>query len=147
MISHKLRLLFIVLGLFLFAAVSVIGTLSTKAANAQDTCSLDTIKGTYIWEGQGVFIDGDSALPYAEAGIWTLDGEGNAQGTFSGSIGTEIIDKQSFTATYTHISDCVFVVVAPVGDNEFVSFDFFTTPSGDIMTYFGPGFSGTHTRQ
>jgi hypothetical protein len=147
MMSHKLRLLFVIPSLVLFAALSIIGILSAREANAQDTCTLNTIRGTYIFEAQGVFIDGDSAPPYAEAGIWTLDGEGHAQGIFSASIGTEFIDKQSFTATYTHLSDCVFVVTAPVGDNEFVQFDFYTTPSGAIMTYFGPGFSGTHIRQ
>jgi hypothetical protein len=147
MMSHKLRLLFVIPGLVLFAALSVIGTLSARQANAQDTCTLNTIKGTYIWEGQGVFIDGENAPPYAEAGIWTLDGEGHAQGIFSASLGTEFIDKESFTATYTHVSDCVFVVIAPVGNNETVEFHFFSTLSGDIMTYFGPGFSGTHIRQ
>jgi hypothetical protein len=144
---QRIQLSLIVLGLVLIAALSIIGALSADEANVQETCTLETIKGTYIFEGQGVFIDGDSSLPYAEAGIWTMDGAGNAQGVFSASLGTEYIDKQSFTATYTYVSDCVFVVVAPVGENESVSFDFFTTPSGDIMTYFGPGFSGTHTRQ
>ena len=145
--KQTLRLSLVGIGLVLFVALSVMGALSAGEANAQDTCTLETVKGTYIFEGQGVFIDGDSSLPYAEAGIWTMDGAGNAQGVFSANIGTEYIDKQSFTATFTHVSDCVFVVVAPVGENESVSFDFFTTPSGAIMTYFGPGFSGTHTRQ
>lgn len=147
MMSHKLRFLFVILGLLAFAALSAISTLSAREANAQDACTLETIKGTYIFEGQGSFVAGDSVQPYAEAGIWTLDGAGNAEGTFSAAIGAEFVDKQHFTGTYVHLSDCIFVVTAPVGDNEFVNFDFYTSPSGEIMTYFGPGFSGTHTRQ
>jgi hypothetical protein len=144
---QNLQLSFVVLGVVLLAALSVISPLSAGDANAQSECSLSTVKGTYIFHAQGVFIDGHSAPPYAEAGVWTLDGKGNAQGVFSATVGTEFIDKESFTATYTHQSGCIFVALAPVGKNKFVKFDLYTSPSGETMTYFGPGFSGIQIKQ
>ncbi|MBI3757990.1 MAG: hypothetical protein HY267_08440 [Deltaproteobacteria bacterium] len=123
------------------------GTPSAAEGNAQDTCTLKTIKGTYLFQAQGAVLSEGEVRPYAEAGTWTLDGKGNATGVFSAGIdGVAIATQEAFTATYQLESGCVFTAFAPVGTEVFV-FHLYTTPAGKTMTYFSPGFSGTQVRQ
>jgi hypothetical protein len=118
-----------------------------KVHASEHECSLATLDGTYLFQARGVIADADGALAYAEAGTWTLDGAGNAEGVFSASLGGEVIaDKEAFTATYEVVSGCVFIALAPIGD-EIFSFDLFTSPAGDMFTYHAAGFSGTQWRQ
>lgn len=131
-------------GLVLFATLLVVGALTAGEAQAQGECTLDTIRGTYIFEGQGVTVEDGNVLPYAEAGIWTLDGEGNASGFISASRnGEPFARREAFTATYEHTVDCVYAVVDQFG----FEVDLYTSPSGNNMTYFAPGFSGTQVKQ
>jgi hypothetical protein len=148
----KLAILFTLLILF---AASCTYTLEprteAKAAeteiekvHAQGNCTLNTIKGTYIFEAQGVVVEDGEVLPYAEAGIWTLDGKGNASGVISASINGEPFARgDAFTATYEYASGCVYTVTDEFG----LELELYTTPSGKTMTYFSPGFSGTQFRQ
>jgi hypothetical protein len=131
------------------AAVTVLlrGTPSVAGGNAQDTCTLKTIKGTYLFQAHGVVLSDGEPRAYAEAGTWTLDGKGNATGVFSASIGgVPIATQEAFTATYQQETGCVFTALAPVG-TETLAFHLYTTPSGKTITYFSPGFSGTQVRQ
>jgi hypothetical protein len=137
------------LRLIVLAALMVLirGTLSAEEGNAQDTCTLKTIKGTYLFQAHGVVLSEGEPRAYAEAGTWTLDGKGNATGVFSASIGgVPIATQEAFTATYQLESGCVFTALAPVG-TEVLAFHLYTTPPGKTMTYFSPGFSGTQIRQ
>ncbi len=110
----------------------------------QEQCTLGTIKGTYLFQAQGVVVEDGEVLPYAEAGIWTLDGEGNAEGVLSASLNGEPYARgDSFTATYENKSGCVFTAT----DSSGLEYDMFTTPAGETITYFSPGFSGTQVRQ
>jgi hypothetical protein len=130
--------------------VLVMGTLSSGEANAQAKCTLQTLKGTYVFEGRGVLLTQQggvaAVLPYAEAGILNFDGEGYSEGVFSASLNGETIASQDlYTATYTLESnaalDCVYTQLAPVGD-EMLEFHLYTTPQGTNISYFGPGVSG-----
>jgi hypothetical protein len=132
--------------LILLAALTVLikGTLSAAEGNAQDTCTLKTIKGTYIFQAQGVVLREGEVRPYAEAGIWTLAGKGNAAGVISASIGgVPFATADAFTATYALKSDCVYTVVDQFG----LKLELYTTPEGRTMTYFSPGFSGTQFKR
>ncbi len=143
---HLLRLsVAVALGiLFTFFAVVLIGPQSVDEVNAQGTCTLKTIKGTYIFEAQGVVVSEGEVVPYAEAGVWTLDGEGNAEGIISGSMdGVPFATRDAFAATYALEEGCVYSVV----DAFELQVDLYTTPSGRTITYFSPGFSGTMYRQ
>ena len=141
-----------ILMLVLLAALTVLvlGTPHSGEVNASEDpakCSLNTIKGTYVFAAHGVMNDGQNVLPYAEAGIWTLDGKGNAQGVFSASLnGVPIATQEAFTATYQQESGCVFTAFAPVG-NEVLAFHLYTTHEGETITYFAPGFSGTQFKR
>ena len=132
--------------LIVLAALAVLmrGTLSAADSNAQDTCTLKTIKGTYIFQAQGAVLSEGATRPYAEAGIWTLDGKGNAAGVISGSIGgVPFATADAFTATYALKADCVYTVVDQFG----LKLELYTTPEGKTMTYSSPGFSGTQFRR
>ena len=133
----------------IFLAALVIGAPIGREINAQgaNKCSLKTIKGTYLFEARGVVKDGQKTLAYAEAGTWTLDGAGNAQGLYSAAVdGTVIANQEAFTATYQLKSGCVFTALAPVGD-QMVEFHLYTTEQGTTMTYFSPGVSGTQFKR
>ncbi|NJM42254.1 MAG: hypothetical protein HC853_16705 [Anaerolineae bacterium] len=126
--------------LLIAAAVLLVGTVQSTASNVQaqgaNKCSLKTIKGTYLFEARGAVRDGQQVLPYAEAGTWTLDGAGNAQGIFSASVNGDVIaNQEAFTATYQQKSGCVFTALAPVGD-QMVEFHLYTTDQGNTMAYF-----------
>lgn len=118
----------------------------TLSMSAMD-CSLETLHGTYLFQAQGVIADGDGAHPYAEAGVWTLDGAGNGEGVFSAGLASNtIVNRQHFTATYEVVSGCAFAAFAPIGDENF-EFHLFTSPAGAMITYYSDGFSGTMWRQ
>ncbi|MCA1646762.1 MAG: hypothetical protein LC797_15330 [Chloroflexi bacterium] len=128
------------------SAALILGMPLTEAVSAAaDTtkCTLKTLTGTYVLAAHGVLNDGTSVLPYADAGTWTLDGSGHAQGVFSASVnGTTILDQEAFTATYRHEAGCVFTPFAPVG-NDVLEFHLYATTQGATMTYFTAGVSGT----
>lgn len=118
-----------------------------SAAAGKDRCTLGTLRGTYVYAAQGVLLDGQAALPYAEAGTWTLDGEGRAQGIFSASLnGATIASQEAFTATYRHEGDCLYTAFAPVGDQT-LEFHLYLTNQGDTMAYYAAGISGFQYRR
>jgi hypothetical protein len=118
-----------------------------SADQGKDRCSLNTLKATYVFAAHGVLNDGQAALPYAEAGTWTLDGKGGATGVFSASLNGETIESLSaFSATYQHKSGCVFTALAPLG-TELLEFHLYTTDQGATITYFTAGVSGVMYRR
>ena len=144
MMRQTLRFLVVAFVLVLSATLLVKGVLSAKAADAQGKCTLDTIKGTYLFEAQGVHVEKAGVLPYAEAGVWTLDGAGKAVGIISASTnGVPFARRDAFTATYKLEADCVYSVTDQYG----LSVDLYATSSGNNIMYFSPGFSGTMVKQ
>ena len=120
---------------------------AVSAADDVAKCTLKTLKGTYVFAAHGVLNDGKTVLPYAEAGTWTLDGQGHAHGIFSASLnGLTIADQEAFTATYRLESACVFTAFAPVG-NELLEFHLYPTDQGATMTYFTAGVSGSQFKR
>ncbi len=127
-------------------AAMIIGISHSGEAKAEggNTCTLKTIKGTWVFEARGVVRDGDKVVPYAEAGVWTLDGAGKATGIFSASVnGVAIARQKPLTATYEHKADCVYTAV----DSEGLPFDLYLINQGTTMTYFTPGVSGTQFKR
>jgi hypothetical protein len=143
------RRLYILAGSFataisLFALI--LGASRSGQVNAQgaDSCSLKTIKGTWVFEARGVVVDGGTVVPYAEAGVWTLDGAGKATGIFSASMnGVTIATQKPLTATYALKPGCVFTAV----DSEGLLFDLYPINQGTSMTYFTAGVSGTQFKK
>src|SRR5688572_11414666 len=74
---------------------------AAEASAPAEECSLSTLQGLYMFHGEGMTPDGEAIVPYAEAGIIYLDGEGNQEGIFSTSFNGVTIDSQNpFTGTY-----------------------------------------------
>jgi hypothetical protein len=85
-------------------------------AQSETACTLETIAGTYLYHGEGVTVNEGKVVPYAEAGVWTLDGNGNAEGVISASMdGKAFTTRQAMTATYEHAGNCVYAVVDEFG--------------------------------
>ena len=146
--KRNLFLTILIASIILISAL-VIGALGLGKANAEgaNKCTLKTIKGTYLFEARGFVKDGAKVLPYAEAGTWTLDGAGNAQGVYSAAVdGAVIASQESFTATYQLKTGCIFTALAPVGDQQ-VEFHLYASDQGATMAYFSPGVSGTQFRR
>lgn len=143
--SYNSRFLFKVAVLLTFVALVTGIALSTSETRAQSGCTLETVQGTYIFQAQGVTLNEvGQVVAYAEAGVWTLDGNGNASGTISASMdGVPFARREAFTATYELSSDCVYAVVDQFG----LEVDLYASASGDDIMYFSPGFSGTMIRQ
>lgn len=142
--KRKLQFSSTIGGMVLFAVLTalIVGSAASGATYAQGAkkCSLKTIQGTYIFEARGVIKDGEKTLPWAEAGVWTLDGAGKAVGTFSASVdGVAIARQKPLTATYELTTGCVFRAI----DSEAIIFDLYPTDQGTMMTYFSEGVSGT----
>lgn len=113
-------------------------------AQSENECTLETIAGTYIFHGEGVTVSEGKVLPYAEAGMVTIDSNGKGEGVVSASTdGASFATRQAFAVTYEHVGNCVFSAV----DEFDLQFDLYTTPTGTPMTYFSPGFSGVHLKQ
>jgi ketosteroid isomerase-like protein len=122
-----------------------------EASEASGECSLSTLQGTYMFHGRGMTSDGEAIVPYAEAGIIHLDGEGNQEGIFSTSIDGVAVDQQNaFSGTYEVAAQleagCAITAYAPVGD-EVLVFHYYTTQEGDSWTYHSSGFSGIAVKQ
>jgi hypothetical protein len=130
----------------LVAGASLTGEVS--AAPGRDRCTLATIRGTYVFAAHGVLRDGPTALPYAEAGTWTLDGAGHARGVFSASLnGATIASQEAFeNATYRHEGGCVYTAFAPL-ENEILEFHLYATDQGATIAYFTAGVSGFQYRR
>src|SRR6476646_3962818 len=117
MTRHMLRLAIALGGVAALVVATLLlagGPLRSEArAAGKDACTLGTLRGTYVYAAHGVLNDGQAVLPYAEAGTWTLDGAGHAQGVFSASLnGTTFASQQAFTATYRHETGCIYTAFA-----------------------------------
>lgn len=148
MAKRTLRFSVFVVCLVLLVPLTLLATrtlsIGVAKAQSQNACTLETVKGTYLFHGEGVTVSEGEVRPYAEAGVWTLDGNGNAEGVISASInGEPFATRQAFTATYEVQPDCVYAVV----DEFDLTFDLYTTPTGTPMTYFSPSFSGVQLKQ
>ena len=132
-------------GLVVITALLVVSPLFTADVSAQTDCTLSTVQGTYTFEAQGSVVGEDGTLvTYAEAGVWTLDGAGNAAGIISASMdGEPFARRDDFTATYELDRACVFAVVDAFG----LQVDLYASSDGSHIMYFSPGFSGTMVRQ
>lgn len=144
MMTRRLFRLSTSVGIMTVLAAAMLLWAQGSAAAGKDRCSLSTLNGTYVFAAQGVVVDEDAVVPYAEAGVWTLDGAGRAKGTFSASInGVTVADQKPLTATYRHTKDCVYTAV----DSENLTFDLYLSDKGDTITYYSAGFSGTQYKR
>jgi hypothetical protein len=73
---------------------------------AQQSCSLATLKGTYIFEYEGFTLVDGQQVPFAFAGFEYYNGDGTMRGVFSGTSDSSIVEDVEYTGRYTVKPDC-----------------------------------------
>lgn len=138
-----------VLSFFCALALLVSGCLSSgNSTPALAKCSTESVKGTYVYFGQGSrqgqhgFEDGH---PYFETGIEIYDGKGHVENIYSSS---ETQGTVHDSATYQVDANCAGTVNYASGG----SYTIYAHPSGKDFTFMqvaggdGQAFSGENTR-
>lgn len=120
----------------LAAAGTVLVTGSAQASSPTPpahptSCDLATLKGTYLFEGNGASVSGTATTPTAFAGSEHFNGAGALAGSSTFSSGGTIFPRSPFTGTYTLTADCTGTLT--IGTT--LHFDIYVAPSGDRFTY------------
>lgn len=122
------------------------------AAHAQiqtsATCSLATVKGSYAIQLTGWYGTGANRLPYASAGTFIADGNGNLSGTETVVLDGAAPIQQPVTAKYT-VNPATCTGAATATDGR--TFNFFILGNGkeitNISTTPGTTITGVSKRQ
>ena len=125
-------------GVVLVLLVVGAGVLAGGAGYAEDNgdngdedagakCSEATLNGTYLFAHDGVKIEGNDQLPFANAGYDVFDGNGKVETVSSGNANGEITRKVHDSGTYTVKADCT--------GTAYGAFDLFIAPDGSMFTF------------
>jgi hypothetical protein len=125
-------------GVVLVLLVLGAGVLAGGAGYAEDNgdngdedagakCSEATLDGTYLFAHDGVKIEGNEQLPFANAGYDVFDGNGKVETVSSGNANGEITRKVHDSGTYTVKADCT--------GTAYGAFDLFIAPDGSMFTF------------
>jgi hypothetical protein len=134
--SHRRSLIFTGAVCALAAAGTLLVTGSAQATGptppaSPPTCNLATLKGTYLFEGNGTSVSGTTTTPTAFAGSEHFNGAGTVTGSSTFSSGGTIIPRSPFTGTYTLTPGCTGTLT--IGTT--LHFDIYVAPSGNRFTY------------
>jgi len=88
---------------FLFATVAL--PLLSATALAQEKCSVETLKGRYVFTGRGFIEALEPGIQRMHYGYFSFDGSGKLIGKQSSSRGGKI-GREKLEGTYTLESDC-----------------------------------------
>lgn len=117
--------------LLVLAALSA--TLMPQALRAQNWCSANTLRGTYVFSGTGTFAP---VGPLAAAGRITYDGDGNARGTATQSFAGAIFRNVAFTAVYKVNADCTgSLIFTYTATGQTSTFDLLVNPFAGTVTF------------
>lgn len=89
----------------IFAMVLAIVALPTTASFAQDTCTVGSLQGRFVFTGRGFVEAADPAVQRVHYGIFVFDGAGRFTGKQSSSRGGKI-GREKLEGTYTLDADC-----------------------------------------
>jgi hypothetical protein len=136
----------------LTAGITLTSTGIVPAARAQTRtlaqCSLATVKGSYAIQLTGWYGTGANRLPYASAGTFIADGNGNLSGTETVILDGAAPIQQPVTATYT-VNPATCTGSATATDGR--TFNFFILQNGkeitNISTTLGTTITGVSKRQ
>jgi hypothetical protein len=105
-----------------------------QRAMTQQSCSVETLKGTYIFEYTGFTIDDGEHVPFSAGGLEYYNGDGTMRGVFSGVDGG-VVEDLEYTGTYTVNPDCTSELTTndPIfGESHY---DQFLDPDGQRFTF------------
>jgi hypothetical protein len=105
---------------------------SSESAHPSKSCSLKTLKGTYLSASSGKNING---FDFADAGFLNFDGKGNVSVTNSSNGNTTV---NTYSSTYTIDSFCIGSIVnhtetSSIGDDT--HYNMFADPDGSNLTF------------
>jgi hypothetical protein len=128
-------------GLWATAVVLLVGTgvLTGGAGYAQDaetsskaTCSVATLRGTYLFALQGISIRGNDRILFAAAGYEVYNGRGNVDLVASLSENGQVVRNLRRSGPYTVNRDCTGT--ASYADPT-EHYDLFVAPDGGMFTF------------
>ena len=88
-------------------------------AQEEEGCSLATLHGRYGFSGDGWVLA--PFAPFAEAGVATIDGHGDASGSYTINVGGSTASL-TFSATYTVAPDCSGTLSSTSSDGSVAHF-------------------------
>lgn len=112
-------------------ATSAGATHAPAGQAASRRCGLATLRGTYLFEGDGWSVSGSTTTPLAFAGSERYDGSGHVQGISTSSSGGTITRHTTFTGSYTLAADCTGTLT--IGTS--LHFGLYASPTGATFTY------------
>jgi len=98
-------------------------------------CSLATLKGTYVFANDGFHIVEGKAVPFAQAGQETYDGNGHIEGVYSGSEGKQVAEQIRYTGTYTITPECFADLTYKDSTGVISHYHQFVSPNGRVFTF------------
>ena len=127
-----------VLGPISVGMLLAVGLLSWGAGHPQpawsdNSCSLRTLKGTYLYHCAGV--QGSGQAHFAFAGKDQFNGDGKVTGVFSYSDQDNILRHVSYTGTYTVNPDCTGTYTTTDENGVVGHLDLFFGPDGAEVTF------------
>jgi hypothetical protein len=124
-----------------------VGYAEDRESNSKKTCSVATLRGTYLFAVDGIAVSGSDHLPFAAAGYEVYDGAGKVSIVISLSQNGEITRNLRVSGTYTVNRDCTSTSTLPEVNEHF---DMFVAPDGSMFTFVqtdpGTVFSGSEMR-
>lgn len=106
-----------------------------RRTSSEGPCSLATLKGNYIYAGDGFDLEGEGSLqrtPFATAGREVYDGNGSISGTDTTSR-NGVVARSTYGASYTVDADCSAHYVYT--DDPANPYELYLDPSGAEFAY------------
>jgi hypothetical protein len=129
------------IGLFMTVGLLIVQHGYTEEKDDAPTCTLQTLKGRYLFGGIATLLDPDDPNPLVKqsllsiAGYHIFNGDGTGIDVVTGSInGVSVLNNNKFDITYTINPDCsgTYTVLA-----DGVSFGLFIAPDGEELIVIG----------
>ena len=94
----------------------------TTSAQAEPTCSLVTLHGSYGYTNTGASVAGPDAGPFSGVGRQTFDGKGNTQASATVSVNGNVL-RVTIKGTYLVNADCTgsMTLVVSAGNETLTS--------------------------
>jgi hypothetical protein len=106
-----------------------------QSAMAQQSCSLETLKGTYIFEYEGFTLTDGQHVPFSAAGFEYYNGDGTMTGVFTGSKDRSIVKELEYTGTYTVDPHCTSALTTNDPVFGILHYDQHLAPDGNKFAF------------
>ena len=122
-------------GMLLAVGLLIWGAGQPEQALSENPCSLQTLKGTYVYHCAGVQPVNGQQVHFAFAGQDNYNGDGTMTGTYSFSDNGALSQNVSYADTYTVNPDCTGTLLS-VDENGLIGhFDLFFGHDGEEVSF------------